>query len=154
MSYLDELGQRDFLTNVMNRRALKTAVAGIDRNRPLIFVYADLNHLKEINDNEGHDSGDELIRSAANIMASYAGNDRVFRLGGDEFVVVIELNNILQADQVMRALRQNFEKESISVALGCALRTSPDDNIDDILREADEHMYANKVKMHNRDAGK
>ncbi|MDD6381107.1 MAG: EAL domain-containing protein [Lachnospiraceae bacterium] len=145
---LDDVSQRDELTNVMNRRALRTTVDRIDRNRILCVIYADLNYLKEVNDSSGHDSGDALIRSAANIMTAYAGHDRVFRMGGDEFVIVIELNNISQADLVMSGLRARFEKENISVALGCALRTSPDDDIDDILKEADEHMYANKKKMH------
>ena len=152
VSELDDLSQRDALTNVMNRRAMKVALSKIDKTRPLVFVYADLNGLKGINDTDGHDSGDTLLRSAANIMTSFAGNDRVFRLGGDEFVVVVELNNVTQADLVMRELRQRFEKENISVALGCALRTSPDDDIDEVLREADEHMYANKQKMHKEEA--
>lgn len=152
VSELDDLSQRDALTNVMNRRAMKVVLSKIDKTRPLVFVYADLNGLKGINDTDGHDSGDTLLRSAANIMTSFAGNDRVFRLGGDEFVVVVELNNVTQADLVMRELRQRFEKENISVALGCALRTSPDDDIDEVLREADEHMYANKQKMHKEEA--
>lgn len=90
------LSIRDALTGLVNRRALiehlEHAVATADRNgAEFALLFLDLDKFKSINDNLGHEVGDELLRQvAARLMAAVRVSDVVARLGGDEFVVLVE----------------------------------------------------------------
>ena len=142
------MGQRDNLTGALNRRALKHVFRQMDPKAVVAVVYADVNGLKKVNDEQGHQAGDELIQKAANAMGVVAGGDRVFRMGGDEFVILFEVKWINEIDGKLAELRKQFDKDDISVALGAAARTDGEDSLDKLLKEADERMYQNKKVMH------
>ncbi|SHJ06818.1 diguanylate cyclase (GGDEF) domain-containing protein [Geosporobacter subterraneus DSM 17957] len=114
----------------------------------------DLNGLKFINDALGHSSGDEFLKSFADILKkSVRGNDIIARIGGDEFVVILpQINDREEIKKIMERIKENIEKynESIrnkilrlSVALGCSIGDNKE--IDEILKEADDTMYRNKL---------
>lgn len=145
---LDDMGQRDNLTGALNRRALKHVFRQMDPKAVVAVIYADVNGLKKVNDEQGHQAGDELIQKAANAMGVVAGGDRVFRMGGDEFVILFEVKWINEIDGKLAELRKQFDKDDISVALGAAARTDGEDSLDKLLKEADERMYQNKKVMH------
>jgi diguanylate cyclase (GGDEF)-like protein len=92
---MQELAERDTLTGVYNRRLfdheLRTALARSDRSgEPLSVLVVDLDDLKRINDEGGHDAGDEALRTLADALrGSVRAGDTIFRLGGDEFAVVL-----------------------------------------------------------------
>lgn len=76
----------------------------------LLFVMADLDNLKEINDTFGHDAGDRAIRAVAELLRSHARADDVaVRLGGDEFVLVLRSVEQAHAGQVVERLRAGAE---------------------------------------------
>ena len=112
-----DLSTRDALTNLVNRRALiqhlEHAVAVSDRNGiGFALLFLDLDKFKQINDNHGHEAGDELLRQvAARLAASVRVADIVARLGGDEFVVLIE----------GRAASANAARVARKIAMACAL---------------------------------
>jgi len=112
-----ELSTRDALTNLLNRRALiqqlEHAVATADRSGAgFALLFLDLDKFKQVNDNYGHEAGDELLRQvAARLTAAVRVADVVARLGGDEFVVLIE----------GRAAAANAARVGRKIELACAL---------------------------------
>ena len=82
MSYCDDL------TGLHNRNSYISVLQKLEKNPPdsLGVVFVDLNGLKRINDQQGHDSGDKYIRDISRIFSRYFRGDDLFRIGGDEFV--------------------------------------------------------------------
>ncbi len=151
---LDDLSSRDTLTGVMNRRALRTVGAKIGANHSFAMIFGDLNGLKKMNDKEGHEAGDAMIRTAANVMSSLVGSDHVFRIGGDEFLILEELDSQDEADALLKKLRERCEQESVSVAFGCVWKEGGTTNLRDLEElagEADRRMYLNKEYMHRNE---
>ena len=80
----------DQLTDCKNRKALDWAYTEkLEKYFPLAVVMCDINGLKEINDQKGHDAGDKFIVQTAQTLKSVFGKRHVYRLGGDEFIAVL-----------------------------------------------------------------
>lgn len=147
LSHLDYLSMRDDLTGILNRRGLEKYVRSLEYDTLLVLVYADINNLKTVNDNLGHDAGDRLIRECGLLMLDVAGSDHVFRIGGDEFVMTFELSSE-DEEEPLRRVREAFEEAGVSIALGFSAARTPISDIEALLSEADKHMYRNKLEMH------
>lgn len=76
----------DQLTGLGNRYAFHDTIASLPSGQDLVFVFGDINGLKRVNDTQGHEAGDRLIRSAAQVLDEMKGLGKVFRMGGDEFL--------------------------------------------------------------------
>jgi len=155
----------DTLTQLPNRRMFHDRLAHDmlksqrDGSR-IAILFIDLDHFKEVNDTLGHAQGDILLVDAARrISACVRKSDTVARLGGDEFTVI--LSTLGQTDRVERiaqqiidSLRAPFalgqEQAFVSASIGITLY--PDDALDigDLLKHADQAMYAAKGAGRNR----
>lgn len=154
---------RDQTTQLLNRRAFEEAKADL-ADRPLdedfIYMTADVNGLKTVNDTLGHAAGDELIRGAADCMkACFGGYGQIYRIGGDEFAAMLKLSPaaleaaVAQFERTTAAWSGDLVK-GLSVSLGAAARREfPSENIAEISRISDERMYAAK-EAHYRETGK
>ena len=158
----------DTLTQLPNRRMfldrLAQAMLKSQRDHTRIAIlFIDLDHFKEVNDTLGHQQGDILLVDAARrIGACVRRSDTVARLGGDEFTVIIpELTAHEPAERVERiaqsiidSLLQPFElgQEQAFVSASIGITLYPDDalDIDDLLKHADQAMYAAKGAGRNR----
>lgn len=135
----------DTLTGLPNRNAYYRAARKMDENiaageaPEFTMVMLDVNNLKVVNDEQGHDAGDELLRKAARQMNDAFGGHPVYRIGGDEFVVLI-------GDAVADAC---FAVEGeVSIACGSATyRQGEDACVADVLARADTAMYECKRRM-------
>jgi diguanylate cyclase (GGDEF)-like protein/PAS domain S-box-containing protein len=149
----------DQLTGLPNRRLLfdrlSLSVARLTRQVGAVAVlFLDLDGLKLINDQLGHEAGDELLKVVAGrIRSAVRTEDTVVRYGGDEFVVILE--RILSRDAVARVaakiigvvsapLQLAGERVEVSASIGIALSAGPGDDPDALLREADAAMYLSK----------
>lgn len=148
MRRIDRLSKIDPLTGIMNRRGLLDYLKTLPEKHQYAFFFGDLNGLKETNDHLGHDAGDRLIQSAANTFLQACPTDAVCRMGGDEFLMIQEIQNDAQAHAICDQLHDRFHTAGISISLGYSLATTPIDNIDTILAEADRHMYQEKLQHH------
>jgi diguanylate cyclase (GGDEF)-like protein/PAS domain S-box-containing protein len=158
----------DTLTQLPNRRMFHDRLAHDmlksqrDHTR-IAILFIDLDHFKEVNDTLGHHQGDILLVDAAGrISACVRKSDTVARLGGDEFTVILsELDPAEHGERVERiaqdiidSLRAPFalgqEQAFVSASIGITLY--PDDalDIDDLLKHADQAMYAAKGAGRNR----
>ena len=151
---------RDQLTGLQNRRAYEEAIEHLSKELPngCCVIAADINGLKATNDTIGHYAGDELIIGAAKCLCrSFTGTDRIYRTGGDEFVVIIT-DEEYDVDAALNRL-ERFSADwkgtlirGLSISAGIASAKEMDD-IDTILKAADQRMYESKRKYYES-AGK
>lgn len=139
----------DSLTGLYNRRAWEQTIE-LEEARarrygtPYCIFIADLDGLKQINDTQGHEEGDLLLKRAAQCLKTAVRKcDLIARLGGDEFgVLAIDCARESSIDLLDR-LRETFANANIEVSIGMAMR-DPIGGILEALRVADLNMYRNK----------
>ena len=162
---LEHIAHYDALTGIPNRTLLadrmKQAISQTlwDKNMAAI-CYLDLDEFKQINDTQGHETGDRvLIEIAQRIQNTIRGGDTVARLGGDEFVIL--LLGIEKGDECVSTLiclleviaKPIFVKEkaySVSASIGVSIYPLDDEDPDTLLRHADQAMYVAKQSGKNR----
>lgn len=104
-------------------------------------VLLDLDHFKRYNDCNGHHAGDEVLVAFADALRwSVRKEDVVFRIGGDEFLIMLVGADRTEAEQVLDRLRHRWVEVGASVDFSAGIAVGEQD----LLRLADEHMYANK----------
>lgn len=110
-------------------------------------IYADLNGLKPVNDNEGHEAGDRMLRNAADALRSVFPAEEIFRAGGDEFVVISIGLSAAELEEKAASIKKNAEKYNVSFAIGSAIAQSAKD-LRKALVQADEGMYEDKKRYY------
>jgi len=142
----------DELTGTYNRRSYERMLAGYDSDNvlPLCIIMGDVNGLKRINDTLGHGMGDDVLRGATRILVECTGEQgAVARIGGDEFAIVIPYFDNAAAEVLIENIKQTFADKAdkmygAGIALGYAIKTEPDQDVDKIRDEADMNMYQDK----------
>lgn len=138
----------DFLTGLKNRNSYNQDLIKYEHlNKPIGVLVADLNNLKLINDNYGHEEGDLFISAAANILKEclISASD-VYRVGGDEFVAIFVNPN----DTRIESEINNIAAKCLSVtSFPCLLEIaigyqSNNQNVHDLIKMADKKMYEHK----------
>lgn len=156
LAQAQNIANTDALTGVQNRHAYMEAEERLNRqiteHRQLSFaiVIFDVNDLKKVNDNVGHQAGDEILRSACKTISGIFGRTSVFRVGGDEFVAIIQGDNFEMLDDMIRKLEDHNTKASITggVVIACGMAKFENDScVASIFDRADRNMYLNKVKL-------
>ncbi|GAB4578643.1 MAG: hypothetical protein Fur0022_13790 [Anaerolineales bacterium] len=155
------LARTDALTGILNRRAfmemLKVEIERIKRHqRPATLLYVDIDNFKTINDQHGHQAGDQLLEMVAQtILKNIRAIDTVARLGGDEFVVLLPETGETGAKTIAPRLRWHLLSEMekgqwpITFSLGALTFRTPPEDIQVLIRQADQLMY--KVKNESKD---
>lgn len=156
---IERMAHYDTLTNLPNRALfydrLRQAIHVARRNRSgLTLMYMDLDGFKMVNDTLGHQAGDLLLISVAERLSGCVReSDTVSRLGGDEFTIILsEMHKQEDANAVARKIIQSISapfdlagrKVNIGISIGIARYTEEANNEDDLVRLADEAMYAAK----------
>lgn len=149
-AYLKFLSYRDMLTMLYNRnKYIEILDDGMNRKVNQTGVaYIDLNGLKKINDQQGHEAGDIRIRGAARIIWDIFP-EHAYRIGGDEFVVIVPEISEAEFEQKMQKLRDVMLKNEVSVSIG-SVYGEKEENLEQMLKEADQKMYVEKKQYHQR----
>ena len=156
------LAYRDSLTNLRNTTSYKEWVNDFNKKitaEEINFgvIVFDLNYLKITNDTYGHDKGNKLIVSAAQLISNTFKRSPVFRIGGDEFAVILQGSDLEEID----TLFMQFESDCanayveagtvnlpISIARGFStFNSATDTRFSDVFNRADNEMYKNKKIM-------
>ena len=145
---LETLSYRDMLTGLYNRNKY---IQVLEANEGKILhdvgvAYMDLNGLKKMNDEKGHEAGDELIRAAADALTDVFPG-QTFRVGGDEFVIAQEGISENAFTEKIDQLRENMKRREVSVSVGHQWAAEERD-IEEMLKRADHRMYEEKKKYH------
>ena len=143
----------DMLTGVLNRNEMNNTVDGMRKEgsplkKDIGIVFADLNGLKRVNDNEGHAAGDLLLKNGAIVLQNAFIGDTIFRAGGDEFMILLyntTEEEIINKCNKVKELERNYS--NVSFALGHCYRKDSSD-ITQTLKAADERMYENKAAFY------
>ncbi|HYM54598.1 MAG TPA: EAL domain-containing protein [Solirubrobacteraceae bacterium] len=157
--WLERQALHDPLTRLPNRLLLmdraRQALARLHRSEGVVaLLFIDLDRFKAVNDNLGHDVGDQLLVSTAERLAELMrDSDTVARLGGDEFVILAEdiesdTEALTLAERVLDALERPFPVGTAEVAMlasvGVSVSRDPEADPESMLREADVAMYRAK----------
>ncbi len=155
----------DPLTGLPNRRMFRDRLhqelkRAHRSHTSVALLFLDLDHFKEVNDSLGHDMGDLLLKEAASRLQSCVReSDTIARLGGDEFIIIL---NDLQstgivgsiAQKILTRLATPFTLKSsaayVSASIGITLYPEDADNIEGLMKNADQAMYAAKKQGRNR----
>ncbi|MBR5406812.1 MAG: sensor domain-containing diguanylate cyclase [Lachnospiraceae bacterium] len=147
---LMELSYQDALTGVGNRRAIKEfEKEGLDTSCPYGFVMCDINGLKAVNDNAGHDAGDELIKEVASCLTEVFGQENVYRMGGDEFAVYVDDENLQAFESRIYGFKSLIAKKGYHVAVGYSYAKDGDPDYNSLKIEADNRMYDEKREYYS-----
>lgn len=153
-----KIAYKDALTNVKNANAYKEIKNYYDeriRNKEineLGIVVFDLNNLKMVNDNLGHESGDRCIRESGKLICSIYKHSPVFRIGGDEFVALLEGEDYTNREALLSVFNAqidyNVKKGGVVVASGMAIYNPERDmGFDKVFERADIRMYDRKKAL-------
>jgi diguanylate cyclase (GGDEF)-like protein/PAS domain S-box-containing protein len=155
----------DKVTNLPNRhmfhdRLVQEIKKAHRADLQMALLFIDLDRFKEINDTLGHDMGDILLKETARrIIACVRESDTVARLGGDEFTVILsEVSDTRNVDRlsqsILKVLAEPFQLENevsyISASIGITLYPDDANNVEELLRNADQAMYVAKNQGRNQ----
>lgn len=138
---LNEMAYIDRLTQVYNRNAYEKELKrlkGLHMSLGVILI--DINGLKQINDTQGHQEGDNMIIQTAHFLTVFCGNQLPYRIGGDEFVLLLEGVDEVELQYIVTMIHSYK-----NVYLSCGNCWHNDSsNVEKMIREADEKMYLEK----------
>ena len=161
---LGELANKDALTGIRNKTAYDSEIKKIEGDllsgqlKEFALAMIDLNYLKKINDNYGHDKGNISIKKLCHMVCTVFTHSPVFRIGGDEFVVLLKGSDYQNYEELLADFNGQLDAlakddsldpwEKVSAAIGVAYWGKDGNNdIATLFKSADENMYENKVKM-------
>jgi len=160
---MSEAANRDALTGVRNKRAYDNMLADIDQEIKAggaVFGIAmvDLNYLKTINDEYGHDKGNIAIKKLCRLICVTFSHSPVFRIGGDEFAIILKNSDYENIQELVAKFEQELAKDNLnselppwektSAALGYTFyQPEEDKDADTVFRRADSLMYERKREM-------
>jgi diguanylate cyclase (GGDEF)-like protein/hemerythrin-like metal-binding protein len=161
---LEELSLTDMLSGLPNRRHAMRGLArswaeSVERSTALSCMMIDADNFKAINDTHGHDAGDEVLRELSRALRdAVRTDDMVCRLGGDEFFVVCPNTPFQGAMKLAEDVRRKVATLRVpagtgqwvgSISVGVATRQPPMDSPDQLVKSADEGVYAAKRSGRN-----
>ena len=147
---LEQLSYYDSLTDLGNRNKFNLDISRIPEqgSQPVGIIYLDINGMKRMNDEYGHNHGDIALIHTGNVIGLLFPDDYLYRIGGDEFVVICQGICEKSFETKVRELRQSFMSEKeYSVSIG---KYWSEDNKDirSVLFRADELMYQDKKEFY------
>ncbi len=155
---LFESARKDALTGLSNRRVfeerIRDIMLGAKRyNRPLTMASLDLDHFKQINDNLGHQEGDNVLKKVANVFSeAIRETDMLVRFGGDEFILVMdntdEKSGRILAERLCKAVDDLEIWATTEIKLGVSIGMTQwklAENLDDWMQRVDDILYNAKT---------
>lgn len=144
----------DMLTSLKNRNYLNDNIEKWDESEiyPQTIIIVDLNNIAYINDNYGHNEGDNIIKDAANILIkSQLPNTEIIRTNGNEFLIYLVEYDEKQIVSYMRKLTKEFKEleHGFGAAIGYSMILDGLKTLDDAINEATLDMRANKEEAHD-----
>jgi diguanylate cyclase (GGDEF)-like protein len=162
---LEHLALTDPLTGASNRREFmqraEQEIARVLRNQNnLCLLSMDLDHFKKVNDEHGHQTGDEVLKSVIRVCEHVLRpGDLLGRIGGEEFAVLLPETDISEAFSIAERLRSAIEQHQTqsngvavqcTVSIGIAAFDRQQDGLKDLLKKADDQLYLAKDNGRNR----
>lgn len=157
--HFEKMARTDSLTGVSNRAGISDVLvreirSHIETGHPLTLIMLDIDHFKPINDNHGHDYGDEVLISVARtLVETLRTSDAVARWGGEEFLLVCPNTSLENGRALAEKLREHVKSQSatgktpLTASFGVA--TLGNESIGQLIKRVDEALY--RAKQNGRD---
>ena len=142
-----EMGTVDLLTGLLNRNCYQKNLLAYPNMQfdSLACVYCDVNGLHELNNSQGHEAGDEMLREVALTIRNYFGDAHSYRIGGDEFVAFVlnaDMENVAkQSEAIAKKLQAKDYYVSIGISIGSPKNL---DQMEELVKKAETEMYEAK----------
>lgn len=163
VSKISTIAYHDSLTGVKSKAAYDKEKERLDWDivndvADFALLMVDLNYLKRVNDEYGHEKGDLYIKNACSVICDIFDHSPVYRIGGDEFLVVLENRDLKSREELVLRLKNQIEQlrnnknleawNRVSAAVGLSVfDKNLDSNVDTVFKRADKFMYENKKEM-------
>jgi diguanylate cyclase (GGDEF)-like protein len=157
---------RDSLTGLFNRRFMQESLdrelqRARRKKRPLAVVFLDLDHFKQFNDSFGHDAGDTVLRTIAELFRQhFRGDDVICRYGGEEFAIILPESTAKDAVKRANQLRLQARKlkvrhhdqilDPVTLSIGVAAFPEHGSTPEELLQAADQCLYQSKSEGRDR----
>jgi diguanylate cyclase (GGDEF)-like protein len=141
------LAERDVLTGLPNTRAFEAAITKrLETGRPFALLLADMDALKELNQEAGPSAGNEALRQVADRLSRSLGDeDQIARVGSDEFAVLASVSTLDEASELSGRLEWILSSQGTKATFGWAVHPQEGENALALYRAASERLYARKV---------
>lgn len=144
------MAESDVLTNLKNRNCFEqnyeTYVSKAKKSVACIF--ADVNGLHDLNNEEGHEAGDEMLKFIAQQIKNEFGSEDSFRVGGDEYVVLICDKDEDSIKKQIEKVCNIIEEKSYHISVGLAISPVANIDMEKLIKNADENMYEAKSQYY------
>lgn len=160
-----DLAMKDQLTDLYNRRFTLSRMQSYyrdlkrgensDKRKKMGVLLIDIDHFKKVNDQKGHQIGDQILQQVANILKQCAGEkDLVGRWGGEEFLLVVEESDHQILQQICKKIQKTLQDipqdlPRVTVSIGMA-QSDEGEDVDTLLRYADRRLYRAKNNGRNQ----
>lgn len=156
MGQINAAAYKDALTGVKNKNCYLDYIKTLDSSdEEYAIVLFDINDLKILNDNYGHEVGDELIVLASKFIKNIFSDSDIFRIGGDEFVGILKSSDFAKREELMEQFAKEMSSNRLDVKPFTVLSIASGIEVcgkgmtfDDVFRKADEMMYQNKTEYY------
>lgn len=142
-------GEKDLLTGLYNRNRYETDLPKLPEmyRGSLACVYIDANELHELNNSQGHDAGDAMLKAVAEQMRSKFGAEHTYRIGGDEFLAFVADMDEGKVDRLSREIEQALTDKGFHISVGVQWETGIS-TIDTLIKGAEKKMYLAKKEYY------
>lgn len=142
----------DLLTGMQNRNAYERDIYNVAKEceTALGCVYIDVNGLKHVNDNYGHEKGDAMLKSIAAAIKEYYGDTHAYRVGGDEFVIFVPDPGDYELKNRSDNLCAKVEAMDYHVAVGWKIHDLGILSVKDLIKEAEKYMSDKKTEFYEQ----
>lgn len=149
-SKLREMANQDVLTGMQSRNSYEEGRPEWARRCTLSLscVYVDVNGLHELNNTQGHEKGDQMLRTVAREMRAKFGEQNCYRIGGDEFVAFVLDKQYAAVRASVEELNHAVQQQGYSVAVGVATQSAGGIDVDKLVKTAEMRMYTAKEEYY------
>ncbi|MCR4890924.1 MAG: GGDEF domain-containing protein [Lachnospiraceae bacterium] len=147
----NSLSTKDILTGLKNRRGYEEILGQIGEKENMGMVFCDANSLKAVNDNEGHEAGDQLLQKLSDILKESFSDAEICRIGGDEFVIVFRNLDQEGFDERMAIFAEKLKSNDRIASFGYAFGEGG--GMKEIVQIAERMMYDDKSRYY-KETGK
>ena len=143
---MGRISELDILTGLKNRNSYEMLLQDSSElgTGTLLCAYVDANGLHELNNEHGHAAGDAMLQEIARQLKDEFGETHAYRVGGDEFVVLWENDARAVAEERLSDIQDRLSDMGYYVSYGIAESRLRDNGLEELVREAERHMYAQK----------
>ena len=146
------LSETDVLTGVKNRNCYESRLKGYPAlcKKGLLCVYADVNGLHELNNTQGHEAGDRMLRTVAGEIRNRYGREHTYRIGGDEFVAFGVDLPPENTERDVKEIAARLQKQNYHVSFGTAYAAVPVAELEAVIKQAETEMYRAKSEYYRQ----